>query len=140
MNEPCPFCNTANSVSEKIHSYAFWDLFLHAEEKRLKTRQAAGFLALRRHEPYVTDVATEEFLELQKILGDAALRLCERVGVTYTEQEITGFNRGADAGQTVQHAHIHILPVAEEDPEEMKGRVGMSAAFEALRQGRMGNQ
>src|SRR5689334_22833967 len=116
MNETCPFCNIAESVSTKIHSYEYWDLFLHAKEKRESTRQAAGFLALGRHEPNVIDVEPEEFLELQRVIGDAALRLCEYIGVTYTNQEVVGFNRGADAGQTVQHAHIHILPVAEEDP------------------------
>jgi len=137
MNEDCPFCNTAESVSEKIHTYESWDLFLHAEEKRLNTRQAAGFLALRRHEPNVIDVTNEEWLEVRRVIGDAAMRLCNHIGVTYTDQEISGFNRGVDAGQTVQHAHIHILPVAEEDPADLKGRAGMSAAFEALHRERM---
>lgn len=137
MNEVCPFCNTAESISEKIHSYAYWDLFLHAEEKRKATRQAAGFLALRRHEPNVIDTTAEEWEEVRTIIGDAALRLCNQVGATYTDQEVTGFNRGANAGQTVQHAHIHILPIAEEDPAQLKGRAGMSAAFEALYRERM---
>jgi len=137
MNEKCPFCNTANSISEQIHSYEYWNLFLHAEEKRQNTRQAAGFLALSRHEPNVIDVYDEEWAEVRKIIGDAALRLCTHIGVSYTGQEITGFNRGADAGQTVQHAHIHILPVADEDPAELKGRAGVSAAFEALHRERV---
>lgn len=137
MNETCPFCNTVESVSEKIYSYEFWNLFVHAEEKRNNTRQAAGFLALRRHDPNVIDVSSDEWGEIQKITGNAALRLCEHVGVTYTNQEITGFNRGLGAGQTVQHAHIHIFPIAEEDPPEMKGRVGMGAAFEALHKERL---
>lgn len=132
MNETCPFCDTTHSVSKKIYSYEFWDLFLHAEEKRNQTRQAAGFLALKRHESYVTDVTDKEWNEVRRVIADAAMRLCVEIGVTYTNQEITGFNRGIDAGQTVQHAHIHILPVAEEDPVELKGRAGISAAFEAL--------
>lgn len=137
MNEICPFCNTAESVSTKIHTYEFWDLFLHAEEKRRNTRQAAGFLALRRHEPNVIDIEDAEWLEARRIISDAAVKLCEHVGVTHTKQEVTGFNRGVDAGQTVQHAHIHILPIAKEDPAELKGRAGMSAAFEALHRERI---
>ena len=132
MNEICPFCNTENSISKKIHSYEFWDLFLHAEEKRQITRQAAGFLALKRHEPSVINIEEGEWGEVRQIIADAAMRLCVEVGTTYSNQEITGFNRGVDAGQTVEHAHIHIFPIAEEDPIELKGRVGMSAAFEAL--------
>ena len=137
MNETCPFCNTAESVSTKIHAYDFWDLFLHAEEKRMATRQAAGFLALRRHVPSVADIESGEFLEFQRTIKDAARRLCDDIGVTYSDQEVVGFNRGADAGQTVQHAHIHILPIAKEDPAELKGRAGMSAAFEALHRERI---
>lgn len=135
--EGCPFCDTSGSVSTKIHRYECWDLFLHEEEKRNNTRQAAGFLALRRHEPHVIDVKPEELLEFQAVTSDAALRLCEHVGVTYTDQEVIGFNRGADAGQTVDHAHIHLFPIAEEDPPELKGRAGMSAAFEALHRERV---
>ena len=137
MNTSCPFCDTNSSISKKIHSYTYWDLFLHAEEKRNSTRPAVGFLALQRHEPYVVDVSQEEFGEFQQCAQDAAKRLCEYLQLTYTGQEVVGFNKGADAGQTVDHAHIHILPIAKEDPEELKGRVGMSAAFEALHRERV---
>lgn len=52
--------------------------------------------------------------------------------MAYAGQESVGFNQGELIGQTVKHAHVHIFPVAEEDPEELKARVGISAAFEAL--------
>lgn len=100
-------------------------------------RKSAGFLALRRHEPYVIDATDDEWGELREVIADAAERLCVRVGLIYTGQEVVGFNRGADAGQTVDHAHVHILPVAEEDPARLKGRVGIGAAFEALHSQRM---
>lgn len=132
MDETCPFCDISKSTSEKIHSYEYWNLFLQNEEKRRSTRQAAGFLALKRHEPAVINATAEEWAEVRQVVEDAAARLCERIGLSYTHQEITGFNRGADAGQTVQHAHIHVLPIAQEDPVELKGRAGIGAAFEAL--------
>ena len=137
MNNTCPFCDISKATSEKIHSYEFWNLFLQGEEKRSSTRQAAGFIALKRHETAVVDITDDEWAEVRWITEDAPLRLCERVGLTYANQEIVGFNKGKDAGQTVQHAHIHILPIAEEDPTELKGRVGIGAAFEALHRERL---
>lgn len=105
---------------------------MHADDKRADTRQAAGFLALKRHIPLVTDSTDEEWIELKQIVTDSSTRLCQEAGLTYSWQEIVGFNQGVDAGQTVFHAHVHIFPIAKEDPPQMKGRVGMSAAFEAL--------
>ena len=74
---------------------------------------------------------------LRDILKDAASRLCDRVGVTYAGQETIGVNHGAEAGQTVFHSHVHVLPVAVEDPAELKVRAGIGGAFEALRRERL---
>lgn len=140
MIESCPFCNIAESISEKIYSYEHWNLFLQPEKKRRETRQAAGFLASKRHEAYVKDAHSNEWEEVRRIIADASRRLSEYVGLTYADQEIVGFNKGIDAGQTVQHAHIHILPVAEEYPAELKGRAGIGAAFEALHRERLNDE
>lgn len=134
----CPFCNFEYSISKLIHHYQYWNLFLHADEKRDETRQAAGFLASKDHVATPADLSAEAWQELQLIVKDAGSRLCEAVGVTYLDQEAVGFNQGDMIGQTVDHAHVHIFPVAKEDPEELKRRSGMSAAFEALRRERLG--
>lgn len=86
-----------------------------------------------------TDTNLEEWAELRAIIKDASGRLCVAVGVTYVDQETIGFNQGGEAGQTVAHAHIHVLPVALQDPQELKVRGGIGGAFEALRRERLGN-
>ena len=83
------------------------------------------------------EATTEEWSELKGIIADAAKRLCDETGATYTGQETVGFNQGKHAGQTVAHAHVHILPVADEDPEELKIRGGIGGAFEALHRERL---
>lgn len=111
---------------------------MHADKKRDETRQAAGFLASKEHVATPVDLSAEVWQELQLIIEDSGSRLCGEVGVTYSGQEAVGFNQGDMIGQTVDHAHVHIFPVAEEDPEELKARSGISAAFEALRRERLG--
>lgn len=134
----CNFCNFEDSTLGPFYEYEHWNLLLHFDKKRADTRQSAGMLTAKEHVERPEDASPEAWTELQQILGDAGKRLCEATGMTYTGQQIVGFNQGNMAGQTVFHTHVHILPVAEEDPEELKGRAGMGAAFEALRRERLG--
>jgi diadenosine tetraphosphate (Ap4A) HIT family hydrolase len=144
-NSACIFCindqtkpignDPANRV---IKMYENWMLVLQPEAKRQKTKQAAGMLIPKRHVEVPSRLNEQESAELFTIYKDASRTLCEHVGVTYAGQETVGFNEGALAGQTINHAHIHILPVAEEDPEALKVRGGIGGAFEALRSKRLG--
>ena len=145
MNEEaCIFCiNTTSKKSSGIepdrilHEYNFWWLVLQLEKKRQVTKQSAGMLISKRHIENVSQANEREATELIAILKDAARKLCKATGTTYTNQETVGFNQGHDAGQTVMHAHIHILPVSESDPNELKVRGGIGGAFEALRRERL---
>ena len=77
------------------------------------------------------------WLEVKDIIRDASERLCRSAGMTYRGAETVGFNQGIDAGQTVHHAHVHILPATEEDPVELRRRGGIGGAFEELRKNRV---
>lgn len=136
MND-CPFCNLSLVESMVIHEYDRWNLFLQPEEKRKKTKGAAGFLATKEHLANPMHVSNDAWLEVKEVLQDATERLCRAVGMTYRGAETVGFNQGEDAGQTVHHAHIHILPSVEEDPKELRHRGGIGGAFEELRKNRV---
>ena len=123
-----------------LHEYDHWKLLLQLPIKLRETKQSAGMLVPKRHIAEVSDASADEMAELATIIKDASSRLCIATGTTYTGQETVGFNQGAQAGQTIFHAHVHILPVAEEDPEEMKGHTGIGAAFKALRKERVKEQ
>ena len=141
----CIFCidNQTTLLSDDpsdhpIKEYENWWLILQPATKREKTKQAAGILVVKRHVEIPSLLNAKEATELFTIYKDASETLCQSVGVTYTGQETVGFNEGAMAGQTINHTHIHVLPVAEEDPESLKVRGGMGGAFEALRSARLG--
>lgn len=133
----CPMCNTKLSISSLIYEYDHWNLFLHADEKRQKTKLAAGFLATKNHIAVPVEASAEAWAELQAIVKDASSRLCQAAESTYLDQETVGFNQGEYTGQTINHAHVHVFPVSEEDPIELRARGGMSGAFEALRRDRL---
>ncbi len=85
----------------------------------------------------MTEATPEEFGEIIAISDDASGTLCAAVGTTYTGQFRGGFSEGSEAGQSVPHAHYHLLPVSLEDPPEMKIGAGIGGAFGALRTLRM---
>lgn len=139
VTEECLFCNIERNVlpERKLFEYRHWTLILQLPEKLATTKQSAGLLIAKRHIVEVSDASADEAAEFVRIIKDASKRLCEAVGTTYLGQETVGFNQGGLTGQTIFHAHIHILPLAEEDPEEMKGHTGIGAAFKALRKERV---
>jgi diadenosine tetraphosphate (Ap4A) HIT family hydrolase len=142
--EACIFCiddpktGTAGISPDRIlDSYDYWWLVLQPKAKREKTKIAAGMLIAKRHIEVVSLAIPDEAAEMIRNIKPAAQALCEAVGSTYTDQETVGFNQGTEAGQTVEHAHVHILPVSMEDPAELKIRGGIGGAFEALRETRL---
>jgi diadenosine tetraphosphate (Ap4A) HIT family hydrolase len=143
-NMDCVLCINDSSVGtagvepERIlKSYTHWWLVLQQPAKREATVQAAGMLVAKRHISGASQSSPAEFGEVPSILHDASKTLCDAVGTSYTQQTRLGFNEGADAGQTMDHVHLHVLPVSESDPPELKIRGGIGGAFEALRTTRL---
>lgn len=114
-----------------LREYRHWWLVIQREQKRRKTKLAAGFLVAKRAVAQMTEINAEEIAEVIEVIPDAAARLCEEAGTTYTGQVTGGFNQGPDAGQTVPHVHFHVTPVSAEDPSELAG-LGYGKALEAL--------
>lgn len=143
--DPCIFCiddpNIGTSGIEPkriLKAYENWWLVLQPEDRRKALVQAAGLLIARRAISVMTEASPEEFGEIIAICDDASQVLCNAVGVTYTNQFRGGFSEGSDAGQSVPHAHYHLMPVSAEDPPEMKIGAGIGGAFGALRELRIG--
>lgn len=145
--DPCIFCIDDPEVGtgpdgvgpERIlKAYDHWWLVLQPEERREVLVKAAGLFIAKRAITVMTEATPEEFGEIIKISDDASEALCGAVGMTYTGQFRGGFSEGSNAGQSVPHAHYHLLPVSLEDPPEMKIGAGIGGAFGALRELRMG--
>lgn len=146
--EPCIFCIDDPRVGtgrdgvepERIlKGYDNWWLVLQPKERRDVLVRAAGLLIARRAITVMTEATPKEFGEIIAISDDASETLCAAVDATYTGQFRGGCSEGSEAGQSVPHAHYHLLPVSLEDPPEMKIGAGIGGAFGALRTLRMGN-
>lgn len=114
-NTKCIFCDIKqNRIISEDQSFivirdAFPVTFLHT------------LIIPKRHVETYFDLSIKEIMELNKTLADEKARLESE------DPSITGFNIGMncgkDAGQTVMHCHIHLIPRRKGDVDDPRGGV-----------------
>ena len=110
----CIFCKLqSGSIIENDHCYAMFDKFPVTEGHIL--------IIPKRHFAYYFGMTFEENNAVYKLLEEAKNLLLEKF------KDITGFNIGVnvgeDAGQTIHHCHIHLIPRRKGDLEKPRGGV-----------------
>lgn len=113
MSESCPFCTRSKSlVAENTSAVAFRDSFPIAESHTL--------VIPRRHVASLFDLSTEE----QSALWELVAQVRADLAATYAPDGFTvGLNDGVAAGQTVMHAHVHVIPRWSNDVEDPRGGI-----------------
>ena len=111
---PCPFCDLPSDsiVDESAHAVALLDRYPVAPGHTL--------VVPRRHVGSIFELEPEEWDDLWRLVrrvrsGLQELREAEGVNV--------GVNVGAAAGQTVPHAHVHLIPRHTGDVPDARGGV-----------------
>jgi len=114
MEAPRPFCNLPDSRVwfDSKHSRAILDGFPIAEGHTL--------VMPKRHVQSVFELPEDELAELWSVVARVRKLLkknyrCDAFNI--------GINDGPAAGQTVPHAHIHVIPRKKGDVEDPKGGV-----------------
>ncbi len=111
----CIFCNIDQSriVRETKYSIVIRDLF--------PVSHLHSLLIPKRHVEEYFDLTTEEHLDLFEVLK------VEKNSINREDSTVTGFNIGMncgkDAGQTIFHCHIHLIPRRSGDTSEPRGGV-----------------
>jgi diadenosine tetraphosphate (Ap4A) HIT family hydrolase len=114
--EACPFCEKVESgeglVIENEWAVAFPDAFPLTEGHML--------VVPKRHTARSEELEQAEWSGLFELVRQAANRAASVPGV---EGVNVGFNSGEVAGQTVFHAHVHLIPRRPGDVEDPRGGV-----------------
>ena len=109
----CPFCNVDREIiSENDFAFAIFDGFPVSEGHAL--------IVPKRHAADIFDLDNVEYRQCFELVRTVRLELGRRLN---TNAFNIGVNCGASAGQTVNHAHIHIIPRYEGDVEYPRGGV-----------------
>lgn len=104
----CPFC--APSEREWVHTRVFYDKYPVAPGHML--------VVPKRHVPSLLDATEEEYAEMMKVVREIATTSRE-----HPDGWNIGVNIGTAAGQTVMHAHIHVIPRTHGDVADPRGGV-----------------
>ena len=115
-NEKCIFCNKTNCkiIQSTKHFFIIRDTTYPVTKHHT-------LIITNRHISDYFDLKKEEIVELNEILNNQRKKLQE------LDYQITGFNVGVnigkDAGQSIMHCHIHLIPRRKGDVEDPRGGV-----------------
>ena len=113
--EQCLFCN--KSKQKIIYSS---ELLFVVRDSYPVTKHHTLIIP-HRHVSNFFDLNDEELNDLNKILKE------QRTELLNLDKDITGFNvgvnAGKDAGQSIMHCHIHLIPRRKGDIENPRGGV-----------------
>jgi diadenosine tetraphosphate (Ap4A) HIT family hydrolase len=109
----CPFCQTKHSIFAQTRlSFAFFDRFAVSEGHTL--------VVPKRHVTTIWELTSEEYADV----FDLVRRVKDVIQNKFNPQGINvGVNCGEAAGQTVFHAHIHVIPRYSGDVPNPRGGV-----------------
>ena len=112
----CFFCTRAKK--ESIYSS---DFTFVVRDNKFPVTKYHTLIATHRHVADFFDLNNEELSDLSNVLKK------QRQLLLKLDKEITGFNvgvnAGIDAGQSIMHCHIHLIPRRKGDMDNPRGGV-----------------
>ena len=116
LKDQCIFCNKTNCKVIQTTNY-----FFIIRDTAYPVTNHHTLIISNRHVSNYFDLKEVEIIELNKILN------IQKKELQKLDNEITGFNVGVnigkDAGQSIMHCHIHLIPRRNGDVEDPRGGV-----------------
>ncbi len=108
----CIFCDIKNYILENELAYAIFD--------RYPVNKGHMLFIPKRHVKNFFDITNEERESIFKLIDEGKKLLDEK----YSPNGYNiGINCGEEAGQTIMHAHVHLIPRYKRDIENPRGGV-----------------
>ena len=114
MSDDCPFCDPDSDQVwlENDIGMAMWDVFPVSEGHTV--------VVPRRHVTSIYELSSDDQAALWRLVAQARQRLQDDL---HPDGFNVGLNDGEAAGQTVLHAHIHVIPRYGGDVADPRGGV-----------------
>ena len=114
--EDCIFCNKNNCKIISITKY-----FFIIRDTAYPVTKHHTLIITNRHVADFFELTKEEIIKLDKILKN------QKEELKKIDENISGFNIGVnvgkDAGQSIMHCHLHLIPRRKGDVEDPRGGV-----------------
>ena len=111
--QECPFCHSKRKpIAANEYSFAVRDSF--------PVSRGHALVIPTRHVASIMELNNDEYRDCWDLVREVQRKLSE---ICSTAAFNIGINLGAAAGQTVEHAHIHVIPRYEGDVQDPRGGV-----------------
>lgn len=113
----CPYCNLlADPEQQIIYENATCAYIQKSSEQTVL--EGSGLIVPKRHAVDVFSLTAQEWCDTQELLMKAKDYLEERYG---HDGYSVGWNTGETGGQSIPHAHLHVIPRFADEPYAGKG-------------------
>jgi diadenosine tetraphosphate (Ap4A) HIT family hydrolase len=113
--EDCPFCHPEFDNAQAIVLSNEHCLFLQKPQEVLV---GSGLIVPRAHRDNVFELTSEEWAATNELLQQVKTRLDAEF---HPQGYNVGWNCGEAGGQTIFHAHLHVIPRFADEPHAGKG-------------------
>lgn len=113
----CPYCNLTADPEQQIIFETETCAYIQKPSEQ-NVLEGSGLIVPKRHAVDVFSLTPEEWQDTQGLLLKAKAYLAER----YDHEGFTvGWNTGEVGGQSIPHAHMHVIPRFSDEPLAGKG-------------------
>lgn len=116
-NHTCPFCGPAHDNEQQI---LFENETCYYIQKKTEQNvlEGSGLIIPKNHTQTVFDLSVKEWKDTRDLMQKAKRLLDEKYA---PEGYSVGWNTGEVGGQSIPHAHLHIIPRFSDEPYAGKG-------------------
>ncbi|UOQ92465.1 HIT family protein [Halobacillus shinanisalinarum] len=117
MENTCPFCQLTNDAEQQIIFENETCYFIQKESEQ-SVLEGSGLIIPKIHTKTVFDLSAKQWTDSQEMLKKAKDRLDE---LHSPDGYSVGWNTGETGGQSIPHAHLHVIPRYQDEPYAGKG-------------------
>jgi diadenosine tetraphosphate (Ap4A) HIT family hydrolase len=115
--ENCPYCNVTTDVEQEIVLENETCYFIQKESEQ-QVLQGSGLIIPKLHKQDVFELSEQEWKDSRDLLLGAKKILDQK----FTPDGYSvGWNTGRAGGQSIFHAHLHVIPRFNDEPLAGKG-------------------
>ncbi|WP_226643663.1 HIT family protein [Mesobacillus subterraneus] len=115
--ENCPYCNVLADEKQQITLENETCYFIQKESEQ-QVLQGSGLIIPKLHKENVFELSDQEWNDSRELLLGAKRILDEKYA---PDGYSVGWNTGKAGGQSIFHAHLHVIPRFEDEPLAGKG-------------------
>lgn len=115
--ENCPYCNVLADGEQQITLENETCYFIQKESEQ-QVLQGSGLIIPKLHKQDVFELSEQEWNDSRELLLGAKGIIDERYG---PDGYSVGWNTGKAGGQSIFHAHLHVIPRFKDEPLAGKG-------------------